>query len=480
MQYLYFRRTLCGALWAAFFLLPACSEAQTPAFRLLDRAANFDRPVDIAHCGDSRLFIVEKTGTIWILDSTGKRAPTPFLNIRSRVNAVANERGLLGLAFHPRYAENGWFFVNYTRSDGATRIARYTVSAADPQLADVNSELIILEIEQPFANHNGGCLKFGPDGKLYIGTGDGGSGGDPFDYGQNGSKRLGKFLRIDVDSASVARPYQVPSDNPFVGNAAYAPEIWSVGWRNPWRFSFDRLTGDLWVGDVGQNAREEIDVEAAGKPGRNYGWRCREGNQNYSFGATCPPVSDLTEPVFSYGNPTLGCSVTGGYVYRGREYPAAYGLYFFTDYCSGRWWTLAPAADGRYTSTVVANLADNDFSSLGEDVKGELYVAGHGTGRIYKVAYGTSVAVAAPADMVHCAVTPNSATDHWLLQVTLAETQTVQAVLMDLHGRVCWQQKLSGQQWNTVIPATTLTDGVYFLQIATQKGRFAKKLLLGN
>lgn len=468
----------CHLFWI-FLLLPVFLRAQTPAFRLLNWASNFDRPVDIAHCGDNRLFIVEKTGSVWALDSAGKRGATPFLDIRSKVNAVANERGLLGLAFHPRYAENGWFFVNYSRSDGDTRIARYTVSSADSNRADVTSELIILEVDQPFSNHNGGCIKFGPDGYLYIGMGDGGSGGDPFNNSQTTRQRLGKFLRIDVDSSTTVRPYKIPSDNPFVNNSAYQPEIWSTGWRNPWRFSFDRLTGNLWVGDVGQNAREEIDMEPAKESGgKNYGWRCREGNQAYDFNSTCPPLEELTEPVFSYGNPDLGCSVTGGFVYRGSRYPAMYGLYFFTDYCSGRWWSLRPDTDGRFISTVLANLADSDFSSLGEDFKGELYVAGHGSGRIYRVAYGAAVSVENPSkDAVQCTISPNPATDQWMMQLSLQKDQTVQCILTDAQGRVCRQQVLSGRQWKMPLPAASLPGGVYFLYIVTEKETLVHKLV---
>ena len=272
-----------NTLFFALFL-SACLQGQTPQFRLVTWAADFDRPVDITHCGDNRLFVVEQQGFIWVLDSLGKRSTKPFLDIDMPVNSNSNEQGLLGLAFHPDYAKNGWFFVNYTRSDGDTRISRFSVSPTNPNIADPNTERIILEVDQPFANHNGGGLKFGPDGYLYIALGDGGSGGDPFGNGQNNNTFLGKFLRIDVSNTNPSAPYSIPPDNPFVGNTVYRPEIWSTGWRNPWRFSFDRLTGDLWVGDVGQNAREEIDFEPTKTPGRNYGWRCREGNQNYSSG----------------------------------------------------------------------------------------------------------------------------------------------------------------------------------------------------
>ena len=233
-------------------------------------ASNLTRPLDIAHCGDNRLFIVGQPGYIWILDSLGNRLPNAFLEITARVRNNASEQGLLGLAFPPDYSETGHFYVNYTReTDGATRVSRFSVKPNNPNEADPNSEEILLTINQPYNNHNGGCLKFGPDGYLYIGMGDGGAGGDPQNYGQTKNTLLGKILRIDVSKIGPSLPYAIPPDNPFVNDPAYRPEIWSLGWRNPWRFSFDRLTGDMWVGDVGQSTREEISFQPAGKGGLN-------------------------------------------------------------------------------------------------------------------------------------------------------------------------------------------------------------------
>lgn len=364
-------------------LFPLALLAQ-PKLKFVDFATGFSRPVDIAQCGDSRLFIVEQAGKIWVLDSLGVRQTAVFLDINDRVINTGNERGLLGLAFHPNYAQNGWFFVNYVKNDGHTRIARFTRSTADPTIADPGSELTILEQNQPFSNHKGGCVKFGPDGYLYIGLGDGGSGGDPQGNGQKKSTLLGKMLRIDVHNSSTTTPYVVPADNPFVGNTAYKPEIWALGLRNPWRFSFDRLNGDLWIADVGQNAREEIDHQPAGVGGRNYGWNCYEGNSPFET-AGCQPANTYAGPAFEYVNPSIGCSVTGGFVYRGSKYPEVYGKYLLTDYCSGRWWAVAPNANGTFTGKEIANLADNEYSSLGEDVYGELYVAALASGKILKI-----------------------------------------------------------------------------------------------
>ncbi len=364
--------------------LPLLLAAQ-PKIQLVDFASGLNGPVDIAHCGDSRLFVVEQDGVIKIVDTLGAVLPTPFIDINPRVNSTGNEQGLLGLAFHPNYAQNGYFFVYYTQNNGGdTRVSRFSVMPDDPNKADPNSELTILEQDQPYSNHNGGCIKFGPDGYLYIGLGDGGSGGDPQGNGQKKTTFLGKILRIDVNNSSVETPYVVPADNPFVGNTAYYPEIWSLGLRNPWRYSFDRLTGDMWIGDVGQGDREEIDFEPAGTGGRNYGWRCYEGNMAYSTSG-CLPASNYISPVFDYDNSSLGCSVTGGFIYRGSKYSDLYGVYLHADYCSGRWWATRKNADGGFTTTALGNLTDYEYSALGEDRNGELYVCLLSSGKIQKI-----------------------------------------------------------------------------------------------
>lgn len=368
----------------SLLLLPMLLAAQ-PKIQLVDFASGFNRPVDIAHCGDSRLFVVEQAGIIKIVDSLGNVLPEPFLNIDPLVNSTGNEQGLLGLAFHPNYAQNGYFFVYYTQTTGGhTHVSRFSVMPDDPNKADPNSELTILTQNQPYSNHNGGCIKFGPDGYLYIGLGDGGSGGDPQNNGQKKTTFLGKILRIDVNNSTVDTPYVVPANNPFVGNSAYLPEIWSLGLRNPWRYSFDRLTGDMWIADVGQGDREEIDFEPAATGGRNYGWRCYEGTQAYNTSG-CQPASNYTGPVFDYDNSSLGCSVTGGFIYRGSKYSDLYGVYLFTDYCSGRWWATRQNDDGTFSTTQLANLGDYEFSALGEDRDGELYAALLSSGKIQKI-----------------------------------------------------------------------------------------------
>jgi glucose/arabinose dehydrogenase len=305
----------------------------------------------------------------------------PFLDIRSLVGS-GGEKGLLSVAFHPQYAQNGFFYVNYTdrASSFHTDIARYSVSATDPNRADPASARILLEINQPFANHNGGQLQFGPDGFLYIGMGDGGSGGDPGNRAQNTSELLGKMLRIDVN----ASPYAVPPSNPFIGRSGFRPEIWALGLRNPWRFSFDRSTGDLWIADVGQGSFEEIDYQPATSiGGENYGWRRMEGTHCFNPSSNCTDGA-LVLPVVQYDHSGGACSVTGGYVYRGARYPRLVGMYIYGDYCNGVIWGATRRTDGSVVSTV---LTDAGFliSTFGEDANGEIYVADHGNGRIHHV-----------------------------------------------------------------------------------------------
>ncbi len=361
--------TLSLALALAF---AAPSRAAGPTWapragvRLETVASGLDNPVGLASPpGDPRLFVIEQSGRIRIIEG-GRVLPAPFLDV-SREISSGGERGLLGLAFHPGYARNGLFFVDYTDRNGDTRIVRYTASA-DRSRADAASARPVLWIKQPYANHNGGGLAFGPDGRLYIGTGDGGSGGDPHDNGQSLGTLLGKMLRIDVDRGV---PYAIPADNPFRRRPGERPEIWALGLRNPWRFSFDRETGELWIGDVGQNRWEEIDVAPAGAAGLNYGWNRMEGSHAYAVRDSLP--RGLTAPIVEYPH-DQGCSVTGGFVYRGRAIPALRGAYVFSDYCRG-WIRSFRRVAGRpadFTEWDVGRTGS--VTSFGEDAAGELYV----------------------------------------------------------------------------------------------------------
>jgi hypothetical protein len=342
-------------------------------------AGSLDNPLFVtAVPGDTnRLFVVLQGGQIRVVRHDTLLA-TPFLDVSGRISCCG-EQGLLGLAFHPQYAANGYFFVDYTNTAGDTRVVRYHVSA-DPDVADSTSATLVLGQAQPFSNHNGGMLAFGNDGYLYIGLGDGGSGGDPQGNGQNLNTFLGKILRIDVNGAA---PYAVPATNPFVGQAGALPEIWAWGLRNPWRFSFDRSTHELYIGDVGQNAHEEVDVEPPATGGRNYGWNRMEGLSCYQSGCSS---TGLTLPVLDYPH-TEGCSITGGYVYRGTRVTALSGLYLYADYCNG-WVKSFRYANGQVTEQQEWPDLEpgGSISSFGEDAQGELYVVVYGSsGAVYRI-----------------------------------------------------------------------------------------------
>ncbi len=368
------------------------TQALQDSIALLPIATGLMNPVSITHAGDGsgRLFITLQRGKVIIIDGDQRLSRT-FLDITERVSCCG-ERGLLSIAFHPRYKSNGTFFVNYTDRNGDTIIARYTVSS-DPNAADSLSEQIVIKIPQLINIHNGGQIQFGPDGYLYIGMGDGGSiptrdeddsGGDPRNYSQDPSKLLGKLLRLDVDQEL---PYAIPRSNPYVNDVSKRGEIWARGLRNPWRFSFDRLTGNIYIADVGEKSREEINFQSASsKGGENYGWAKMEGSLcRYNC-----KKENFTSPVFEYDHGS-GCAITGGYVYRGKKYPRLYGTYLFADYCSGAIKGLSKSAAGQWGSVI---LLDNkhqwgkyQISSFGEDEQGELYVTHHHTddGAIYKI-----------------------------------------------------------------------------------------------
>lgn len=370
----------------------------------------FSYPVDIANAGDNRLFVAQQGGLIRIIDANGDLLPTPFLNITDRVED-GGEQGLLGLVFHPNYTTNGYFYVNYTYCTTSscpdfgstpnlyTRISRFSVTA-DPNVADPSSELVLMEVQQPYGNHNGGDIDFGSDGYLYIGMGDGGSGGDPQNRAQNPAVLLGKMLRIDVDGGGDPPDcdsdgnYTIPPTNPFVnGSGGDCDEIWHTGLRNPWRFSFDRQTHDMFIGDVGQQNWEEVNFQpASSSGGENWGWRCYEGNHEYNT-TGCQPPEAYDFPFFEYSH-SLGIAVTGGFVYRGTDYPDLQGYYLFADYGNGRAWLSYPDGGGGWDTSTIGFLPSvTSPSAFGEGCDGELYVAHYSSsnGAIYKI--GTTAVV---------------------------------------------------------------------------------------
>ena len=453
-------------LQLCFLLFATASFSQTVGLQTF--ASGFSSPVAIVNAGDERLFVVQRGGLIRIVNANGTINATPFLSLSSLIVA-GGERGLLGLAFHPDYETNGRFYVNYTRSgDGATVIAKYTVSDSDPNVANPASAEILLTIAQPFPNHNGGSLNFGPDGYLYIGMGDGGSGGDPNDYGQNLNSLLGKMLRIDVDGET---GYAIPADNPYVGIAG-EDEIWAVGVRNPWKFSFDRQTGDLWIADVGQSEIEEINKAAYTEAGLNYGWRCYEGNVAFNI-TGCGGSSNYTFPIAQYTHAaTGGCSLTGGYVYRGTTYPELQNKYVFADYCNNKIGYI-DVNGGPITWT--ANAFSGNVVSFGEDVNGELYWVGISNGVISRV-IDTSLSTN-DFQLNGLSLSPNPASNSFTIRnANLLNLNELS--IYDSMGKRVANQTMDGLEL-TNVSIDNLTPGLYFVSVEALNGTsFTSKLVV--
>ena len=387
----FFRRVggLISVLLFAATILPVA--AQTPAssfdpstlaISFTSIASGLNQPVDLVDPDDGtgRMFIVQQSGQILILKD-GEVNPTPFLDISGQIT-TGTEQGLLSVAFHPQFKSNGLFYIDYTDTSGNTQIEEWKVSADNPDVADPSSARTLLSVDQPFPNHNGGLLLFGPDGYLYIGLGDGGSQGDPNGNGQNLGVLLGKILRIDVDSTDGDLPYAIPSDNPFASSDGARSEIWAYGLRNPWRFSFDRETGDLYIGDVGQNEYEEADFAPAGVGGLNFGWNTMEGNSCY-LQADCDQTG-IMPPFFVYTHSSGdGCAITGGYIYRGTQIDSLTGAYLAGDYCTGLLWAINPQT-GSVSTPIQTGL---QISSFAQDADGNLYVIDY-SGAIYQIVAG--------------------------------------------------------------------------------------------
>jgi glucose/arabinose dehydrogenase len=372
--------------------LDACDDNDEPPaamepgmLALTEIATGTDQPVQITHAGDGsgRLFVVERRGVIRVIES-GSSQWTTFLDISDRTGSTASEQGLLGLAFPPDYSAKGYFYVDYTDSAGDTVVSRFHLSGGGSDTADAASEGSLLRIDQPFANHNGGQLAFGPDGYLYIGLGDGGDSGDPDGNGQALDALLGKILRIDVEQDPGTAVYLIPSDNPFVGDPDARDEIWAYGLRNPWRFSFDRLNGDLYIADVGQSRYEEVNFQpAASSGGENYGWDIMEGLHCYPASVQNCSQAGLTPPVAEYDHDAGDCSVTGGFVYRGAGHPGLQGIYLYGDFCTGRLRGLR--RDGADWDSELLLDSALRISAFGEGEDGALYVADYATGSLYRI-----------------------------------------------------------------------------------------------
>ncbi|WP_291137009.1 PQQ-dependent sugar dehydrogenase [Flavobacterium sp. UBA7663] len=441
---------------------------QSQTITLQSFATGFDSPVEITNAGDSRLFVVQKGGLIRILNANGTINTTPFMNLSSIIT-TNGERGLLGLAFHPNYGTNGYFFVNYTNLSGNTVIARYTVDSVNPDIANTTST-ILMTITQPYSNHNGGSIKFGSDDYLYIGMGDGGSSGDPENRAQNITENLGKMLRIDVNS-NVAPYYTIPPTNPYVGVAGN-DEIWAIGLRNPWKFSFNRLNGDLWIADVGQGAIEEINKIANPLPntGINFGWRCYEGNSTYNTSG-CAPAGTMTFPFAQYARSGGACSVTGGYFYTGSTYPNFQNKYFFTDYCDDKIRMVNSAG----VITTTTSFSGNNFVTFGEDVNGELYIAGISSGTIYKII--DSSLSSSDFETNGFSLFPNPAKESFTIKSHPSNLAT-KIDVFDLTGKLLFTKEASTNLENT-IATTSLSKGIYLVSVETTNGtNYTTKLII--
>ncbi|KNB60171.1 PQQ-dependent sugar dehydrogenase [Chryseobacterium sp. Hurlbut01] len=433
------------------------------SFVLEEFATGLSNPVEITNANDSRLFVVQQNGIIKIIQPNGTINAADFLNISSKIT-FGGERGLLGLAFHPQYATNGYFFVYYNNTAGNIIVARYSVSSANPNIADAASEKIILNIPKPFDNHNGGSIHFAPDGNLWIVTGDGGSGGDPNNNGQNKNSLLGKMLRIDVNSTAA---YNIPTGNPFVGIDG-ADEVWSYGLRNAWKFSFDLTTGNAMIADVGQGAIEEINRMPIATTALNYGWRCYEGNNAYNTSG-CAASSTMTFPVAVYDHSGGKCSITGGYVYRGTASPSLQGKYFFADYCSQQIGTL----DTNNVITWSSAFSGNNFSTFGEDNLKELYVAAVNNGKIYKITTSTLGTQENVFNGVR--IYPNPASERVFVEGIRSENTTIK--LISTEGKIAIDNiKLDSENSFDI---TGITPGVYYLNIKSGDFKeYSQKLII--
>jgi glucose/arabinose dehydrogenase len=484
---------------AAILLLGLPAGARSAALTTVRVASGLSRPIyAAAPAGDDRMFIIEQRGVIKIL-SGGTVLPTPFLDIDALIPDIAgnDERGLLGIAFHPDYAANGFFYLDYVDLSGNTVIARYHVST-DPNVADPASATILMTIAQPYTNHKGGTLLFGPrDGYLYIGMGDGGNAGDPGNRAQDPGVLLGKMLRIDVNGTP---PYSIPPDNPFAGPDLPLDEIWDLGLRNPYRWTFDRLTGDMIIADVGQSSWEEVDFEPAGSGGgRNYGWRLMEGAHCFTPPNNCNDGS-LVLPIFEYshgGNP-FRCSITGGSIYRGSALPGFQGTYFFADYCSNQIWSFR--TDGQtvseYTDRTTelapgGGLSIVNIAAIVEDGHGELYIVDRGSGgdgEIYRIQLRASGAGDMPDDFRFDlgAFTPNPMRESGRIEVRMEEAGPLDLEVIDAAGRSV--RTLAARHIETGVHSVVwdgrnaegrpVPSGAYFLRAAAGPGRATRSILV--
>ena len=472
----------------AMFMLGGVAQAQYSWQQAFPSLPAFSLPVEAVHAydGTNRFFVVQQRGIIYAFEnSPSVTTRKVFLNISDSVSSSGSETGLLGLAFHPNYRNNGYFYVNHTNTVGGqlrTYVVRYQVSPTNPDSAIKESRFVLFTVNQPFSNHNGGKISFGPDGYLYIGFGDGGSGNDPGNRAQNRSELLGKILRINVDSAAQGLNYAIPTTNPFYGNGqGYREEIFAYGIRNPWKFNFDPVTGALWLGDVGQDAREEVDIVTSGG---NYGWRLMEGNLCTPIvNPSCLDTAGLIRPVWDYPNAGADISITGGYVYRGTAIPSLYGKYIFADYGSGKTWALTynPPAPA---SVILMSDETNSISSFAVDTSQNIYYCAYGTGRLYIL---TGPPSSVPGDDgVASSFSlgqnyPNPFNPNTTIQYSIPYTARVSLTILDVLGRevaTVFDGIQAAGSHSHQFDARDLSSGVYVYRLTAGAFVQTRKMIL--
>lgn len=462
--------TFLGILWSAICV------AQQIEIELF--ASGISNPVNIQNAGDSRLFVLDRDGLIHIINEKGIINDLPFLDIISQVSDGQDERGLLGLAFHPNYSSNGYFYVNYVNKNSETIISRFSRSDSNRQLADQKSELILITLPQPYSNHNGGALVFDPKGFLLIALGDGGGGGDPQNRSQNLNTFFGKILRIDVDHPQNDKPYGIPEDNPYIDQPDALDEVWASGLRNPWRLTIDKATNDMWIADVGQENYEEINKVSASDSGLNFGWRCFEGNYEYDL-SKCADDNAFTFPVAEYSHNNSGlfkCSITGGYRYRGTAQPSLSGIYFFADYCSSEIGMLKQS-DGGWSMIFSEAFKDNNWATFGEDINGELYIADISSGSIYKIKEKT-LGTDHP-DLALIKFYPNPVNDELTIDFGTSHSQIDEIYLYTIQGQ---RVKISPmtEKNPSKISTKLLSKGLYIMEIHNKNGQKSTRKFVKN
>lgn len=446
----------CASLFSSFTI-------NAQSISLEEFATGFTAPVEIVNANDNRMFVVQQNGIIKIVQPNGTVNSTNFLNISSKIT-YGGERGLLGLAFHPQYSTNGYFFVYYNDLDGDITVARYTRSS-NPDVADATTEKIILNQAKPFDNHNGGSIHFAPDGYLWIVTGDGGSGGDPNNNAQNKNSLLGKLLRLDINSTG---PYNIPPGNPFVGVDG-ADEVWAYGLRNAWKFNFDTASGNVMIADVGQGQIEEINRMPLTQAGINYGWRCYEGNNAYNTSG-CAAQSTMTFPIAAYDHSGGKCSITGGYIYRGTQFPALQGRYIFADYCSTQIGSLNPDDSITWTSA----FSGNNFSTFGVNNLNELFVAAVNSGKIFRVTT-TTLGTQENDLSTQIKVYPNPASKKVFIEGLKDKNTSIE--IISFEGRKVLEQAKIGN--DNSIDISGIPAGAYFINLNSGNLKtYSKKLII--